>query len=559
MSASSPAPSIAPVDGSIANGSPRVAPSGVSALVGGLLLALAAGALFFQDLGRHPLLDVDEARAAEVAREMATGHGIARLFLPTLDLAPYREKPAAYYWLVVLAYRLAGVDEWAARAATATAALAAVLAVYAYGARRGVAAGLGAGVVAATTAGWYALARYGTLDMVLTACVVAGVLSGFAWLEEKPPRRPLLVSWVAAALGALVKGPLAFLLVGGPIALAALVTPSRPTLAELGLRRGLVVAAAIVAAVWLPVAAFDPTYVAYFAHSNVRRLGAGSPHAAPMYYYVVWLPVLALPWALVAGPAVVRAARDPVNRPLLLWAAFVPALLTIPRGKLATYGISALAPFALLAGSALADVASGRARDDDRPLRVVGWATLAFLAALVVAALLAGWRYPIPIATHVLIALVAAAWTLVVALLLRRRRAALVPAAVLGATLTLYPLAVRLVLPPLAVLHSAREEARLVAAASSGPVPVIVFGGRVPSLAFYLGRPVMHTDDVGVVRDLFAGDEPVFLVTGRRHFQEIEDALGDRAHRWHGTVRRRLYANRPPPADAQPRAGNGST
>jgi len=41
------------------------------AVGGAALLALVAGALFFQDLGRYPLLDPDEARHAEVAREMA--------------------------------------------------------------------------------------------------------------------------------------------------------------------------------------------------------------------------------------------------------------------------------------------------------------------------------------------------------------------------------------------------------------------------------------------------------------------------------------------------------
>jgi len=52
----------------------------------GLLLAVVAGVLFFQDLGRYPLLDPDEARHAEVAREMREARGLRRVFLPTLDL-----------------------------------------------------------------------------------------------------------------------------------------------------------------------------------------------------------------------------------------------------------------------------------------------------------------------------------------------------------------------------------------------------------------------------------------------------------------------------------------
>src|SRR2546422_1796458 len=76
------------------------------ALAGAVLLALIGGALFFPALGAHPLLDPDEARHAEVAREMAAARGIRRLLLPTLDFRPYREKPPGYYWLVTLAFGL---------------------------------------------------------------------------------------------------------------------------------------------------------------------------------------------------------------------------------------------------------------------------------------------------------------------------------------------------------------------------------------------------------------------------------------------------------------------
>src|SRR5438128_9870707 len=146
------------------------------AVGGAALLALVAGALFCQDLGRYPLLDPDEARHAEVAREMAAGHGLRRLFLPTLDLEPYREKPAGYYWLVALAYGALGVGEAGARAVSALAALVAVLALYAYALPRwGLPAALGAGAGAATSAGWFGPARHANLDMPRTALVTGRV------------------------------------------------------------------------------------------------------------------------------------------------------------------------------------------------------------------------------------------------------------------------------------------------------------------------------------------------------------------------------------------------
>src|SRR6266581_3587524 len=486
------------------------------AVGGAALLALVAGALFLQDLGRYPLLDPDEARHAEVAREMVAGHGLRRLFLPTLDLEPYREKPAGYYWLVALAYGALGVGEAAARAVSALAALVAVLSLYAYALPRwGVPAGLGAGLVAATSAGWFGLARYGNLDMTLTACVTVGVLGGLSWLERPAPRRAPLVPYVAAGLGLLVKGPLAVLLVAGPLALAALVQRPRPRVAELGLVRGTLAVVALGALLYVPAGLLDASYLSAFAATHMRRLGSKSPHAGPIHYYLLWLPALLLPWAV-----------------------FVPAVLTLARGKLAPYALSALAPLALLVGT---ELASGRAVEERTTLRLGGALAALALLAGAGAALFAA-RGHLTLSVRVLLAAAALGWAVGLLLVLRRERVDLVPAAVLGAVLTLYPLGVHGVAPAVAALHSDREAARLIAGA--GAAPVVAFGIHDPSLTFYLRAPVIHTDDPRLVRDLFAGDGLAFLVTGRRHFAQVEQLLGARAYLWLETPRRRLYANR---------------
>jgi 4-amino-4-deoxy-L-arabinose transferase-like glycosyltransferase len=506
--------------------------------------------LFFQDLGGYPLCDPDEARHAEVAREMATARGVRRLFLPTLEFEPYREKPAAYYWLVTLAYGVLGVGERGARAVGAAAALAVVLGVYAFALpRTGPAGALAAGLVLATSVGWLALARYATLDMTLTACVAAGVLAGLAWLERPAPRRPPLVPYAAAALGTLVKGPLAAALVAGPLLLVALTRRPRPALDEIGLGRGLAVAAVLVAALWAPIALLDPSYLAAFVGTNLRRFGSESPHAAPVWYYLVWLPALALPWTLLVGPALVRAARDPERRPLVLWAGFVPALLTLPRGKLATYGLSVLVPLALLGGPPLAHaVLAGPEPEDRRMFRLAGWLAVAVLLVAAVAAPLVTLLYPVPAWGRVLLALLALAWAGALVVALRRDLPGLVPAVILGACLTMYPVGVRAVVPAVAALHSDRAAAEIILAASPGATPAVVaFAARAPSLVFYLRGPVIRTDDLALVRDLFAREPPVFLVTGRGHFAEVERALGPLAHRWYGNARRALYANRPAP------------
>src|SRR5205823_4368425 len=135
-----------------------------------LLSARSRRALGLARLGRYALLDPAGARHAEVAREMAAASGVRRLFLPTLDFEPYREKPPGYYWLVALAYGALGVGEAGARAVSALAALVAVLALYAHPLPRwGLPAALRAGAGAATRPGGFGPARSGDLHMTLTA------------------------------------------------------------------------------------------------------------------------------------------------------------------------------------------------------------------------------------------------------------------------------------------------------------------------------------------------------------------------------------------------------
>jgi len=194
-----------------------------------------------------------------------------------------------------------------------------------------------------------------------------------------------------------------------------------------------------------------------------------------------------------------------------------------------------------------ADLASGPRAEDRATLRVGGALLAAALALGAGAALFAARGY-LPLAPRLVLAAAALGWAIGLLLLLRGERVLLVPAAVLGALLTFYPLALRWVAPPVAALHSDRQLARRIAAA--GRHPVIAFGIHDPSLTFYLRAPVIHTADALLVRDLFAQDGLAFLVTGPRHFAEVEALLGARAQIWFATPRRRLYANHP---------SNGST
>src|SRR5512138_3299610 len=83
------------------------------------LVALAALMLSVALATTFPLLDPDEGRNAEVAREMVTEHS---LLVPRLAGMPYLDKPPALFWAIGAAIRVAGDEPWAARLPAALAA-----------------------------------------------------------------------------------------------------------------------------------------------------------------------------------------------------------------------------------------------------------------------------------------------------------------------------------------------------------------------------------------------------------------------------------------------------
>jgi 4-amino-4-deoxy-L-arabinose transferase-like glycosyltransferase len=68
-------------------------------------LGLVGLVLFFYQLGSAYLMDPDEGRYAEIAREMLA---LQDWLIPRLNLLPYLEKPPLVYWLTALSFKVFG-------------------------------------------------------------------------------------------------------------------------------------------------------------------------------------------------------------------------------------------------------------------------------------------------------------------------------------------------------------------------------------------------------------------------------------------------------------------
>ena len=357
-------------------------PSAVRPWLPWALMTLAGLGLFFPGLGVPGLMDPDEGRYAEIAREMLL---LKDWLIPHLNLVPYLEKPPLVYWLTSLSFAAFGLTEWAARLASALAALAGLYLAYGLGrALWGEQEGFWGAMVLATIGGYMVLARLLTLDMVFSFFLNLGIALGYLALSRERPRLwPL--AYLALALAVLVKGPVALILAGlvwGPVALLK----GRQAVRAMVRLQSWALLAVVVLPWFLLVAWRFPEFPRFFLweHHVARYVSGVDFHAEPWWYFGPVLLGLLLPWTgLVPWALGRRAAADPGDRLfLMIWAGVVLAFFSLSRGKLATYILPALLPLALLVGKGLAELQLGSAGRRGAPgfwVSLLIWALLGWL------------------------------------------------------------------------------------------------------------------------------------------------------------------------------------
>ncbi len=359
----------------------------LSPLAFALALSVLAGALFLTRLA-CPLLEPEETRYAEIPRQMLAA---GRFVEPVWHGAPYYHKPPLLYWLVMGSYCLFGVHDWAARLVPALAAVATVLVTGWWGRRlAGPAAGILGAVTLCLSPRFVYLGRMLTMDGLLCLWVVTALAAAHAAVARPVFRRRWwLVSALACGLGVLTKGPVALVLVLGPVLLLRALDRRTCRPSPWAYLAYLAVAVAVAAPWYLAAAACDPAAaVAFFWEHNVRRYVAPLDHAKPFWFYLPGLLTGTLPWSLLLLPlagALVRrspftaAWRTPALGFFLLAALWCLLFFSLSGCKRAGYLLPALPPLALALGCLLAGTVPWHLL---RPCRRLGVAHAAALLAV---------------------------------------------------------------------------------------------------------------------------------------------------------------------------------
>jgi 4-amino-4-deoxy-L-arabinose transferase-like glycosyltransferase len=269
-----------------------------------LLLAGFCAFLFLYGLGQFGLIGADEPRYAQVAREMLErGDWIT----PTLGGHPWLEKPPLYYWQAMLAYRICGVSDWAARLPSALDATFLVLAVYFFLRRFRPGFELDGALITASSAGIIGYARAASMDIALAASFTIGMLAWWAW-RESGKKLYLAVFYGFVALGMLAKGPVGPFLAVVVIVLYALAVREASLIWKTFWPPGIVLFSAIALPWYFAVQMRNPSFFHEFiVKHNLGRFSQNLyHHIEPVWYY---LPVTALalvPWTIFVIAAFVR-------------------------------------------------------------------------------------------------------------------------------------------------------------------------------------------------------------------------------------------------------------
>jgi 4-amino-4-deoxy-L-arabinose transferase-like glycosyltransferase len=300
-------------------------------------LVFINGLAFLWHLGSTGLVDETEPLFAEAARQMLeTGDWIT----PYFNGETRFDKPPLIYWLMAIAYRLMGINEWAVRLPSALAAIALVIFAFFTLLRFGfphpkaahssqpdnpqtskslwLSAWIGSGLIAFNpqTLIW---ARTGVSDMLLSGCMGCALFCffwGYAAPQTPPqshtiiPNRWYLAFYLLLALAVLTKGPVGIVIPGLTIVgFLFYVGQFWDVMREMKVIFGGFLFL-VLTLPWyiLVIGRNGQAYIdSFFGYHNLERFTqVVNGHAAPWYFYLLVVLVGFLPWSVYLPIAIAR-------------------------------------------------------------------------------------------------------------------------------------------------------------------------------------------------------------------------------------------------------------
>jgi 4-amino-4-deoxy-L-arabinose transferase-like glycosyltransferase len=328
-------------------------------LLNGVTLVLLALGVYLPLFWQLPLLR-SEAMYALIPQEMlAAGSWLT----PTLNGAPYLDKPQLLYWLTMVGYKLLGVSPWSARVPTLLITLGEVWLTYLIGRQLvgRVAAWLG-GFILLTSIGFFVLHLLILTDHLVTLSLLAALYALLRW-EAQQAWRWTGLFFLALVAGFLSKGFIGLVFPGVIGLLYAWQVKERRLLHLVFSPGGLALAAVLLVAWGWATELANPGFLKFqiINEQIMRFLGRRSPpdvNSFTLAGFYLFLGIWLMPWTFILPEALYRfwpASRaggevGSAGRLLLIWTAVILGFFTLSSSRIEYYSLPALPALALTLG-----------------------------------------------------------------------------------------------------------------------------------------------------------------------------------------------------------------
>lgn len=312
------------------------------------LIVIIAAFIVLLNLGAIPLLDPDEPVYAETPKEMLQFNDFIS---PRIYGDYWYDKPPLYYWLVVLSFKLFGVNEFAARFPSALLSILCALTVYCSGKQLfNERVGILGSLVLITSIEYIYLGKAAVTDMTLTFFLTTCLLS---FIQKR-----YYLFYICAGLATLTKGPIGLLFPGGIVFFYFLLTKKFAEIKKMHLLTGIILTA-LSGLPWYFMMynihghTFTETFLGF--HNITRFTSPEHPELGVWYYFIPVLMIGFFPWTALLIQAVWNSlinSREKTKILLFLniWVIFIFLFFTISRTKLVSYILPLYPPLAIIVG-----------------------------------------------------------------------------------------------------------------------------------------------------------------------------------------------------------------
>lgn len=309
------------------------------------ILLLLSALLLGSYLGKLSLIDPDEPRYAESAREMLI---LKNYLIPQLNFQPRVNKPIFFYWLVALSYQLFGISEFSARLPSLFFGVILVLIIYLWLREEiGQKEAFLSALIALSTPAIFIVSRIAITDMVYTTFLL---LSLFSFWKSSRNRKFLKRAYFFLALSLLTKGPAGAILIFLTFLAFSFWQRERSLILRIFSLKGFLFFL-FLGGFWycfLLSRIGWREFLALAIKETWGRMEKGFVHWEPFYYYIPLLLIGFLPWSVFLPSLSKLDWKDRFNRFLFTFLLVTFLFFSFCRSKLPTYILPIFPALAIL-------------------------------------------------------------------------------------------------------------------------------------------------------------------------------------------------------------------